>query len=178
MTAIGREGTVSLDDRLAEGWLQLSRVRRGNGDLDGAHAALERARELDPQNPLVLSGSGGPLATESRAGARIGIRRRTAAGRSAFTDESVWSSRTFELRLGRFAESERTIERIRSIDPKSVIYLFVPGILAISRGRSSRCHQTSGRLCEGRSCRFGLNPFAHRDALLRAWGCGRCEILE
>ena len=48
------EKALSLDDRLADGWLHLSRTRRANGDLDGARAALERARDLDPQNPLVL----------------------------------------------------------------------------------------------------------------------------
>jgi predicted Zn-dependent protease len=40
----------------------------------------------------------------------------------------------FELRLGRLAEMERTLERIRSIDPKSTSYLWGAYLLAISRG--------------------------------------------
>jgi tetratricopeptide (TPR) repeat protein len=39
-----------------------------------------------------------------------------------------------DLRLGRFAEMERTLERSRSIDPKSVPYLWGASVLAISRG--------------------------------------------
>jgi tetratricopeptide (TPR) repeat protein len=39
-----------------------------------------------------------------------------------------------DLRLGRFAEMERTLERLRSIDPKSVSYLWESYLLAISRG--------------------------------------------
>jgi TolB-like protein/cytochrome c-type biogenesis protein CcmH/NrfG len=127
------EKAVSLDDRLAEGWLQLSLVRRGNGDLDGARAALERARDLDPQNPLVLD-------------ALLHKWRRSHEPERAlvYADEllrvdplspmHLYSIAFLEMRLGRFAEAERTLERIRSIDPKSVSYLWGAWILAISRG--------------------------------------------
>jgi tetratricopeptide (TPR) repeat protein len=47
---------------------------------------------------------------------------------------SLYHIMNTELRLGRFAEAERTLERIRSIDPKSVSYLWGAWELAISRG--------------------------------------------
>jgi TolB-like protein/cytochrome c-type biogenesis protein CcmH/NrfG len=127
------EKALSLDDRLAEAWLQLSRVRRGNGDLDGAHAALEKARELDPQNPFVLLAlvSNWQRSHEPERGL-------------VYADEllrvdplsplSLYIIVTTELRLGRFAEAKRTIGRIRSIDPKSVIYLLCAWELAIIQG--------------------------------------------
>ena len=127
------EKALSLDDRLADGWLMLSKARRANGDLDGARAAQQRARDLDPQNPLVL------LAL------MIDWRRSHEPERGLlYADEllrvdplSSWnllSIAGFELRLGRFAEAERTLDRIRSIDPKSASYLWGAYLLAISRG--------------------------------------------
>jgi TolB-like protein/cytochrome c-type biogenesis protein CcmH/NrfG len=127
------EKALSLDDRLADGWLHLSNTRRANGDLDGARAALERARELDPRNPLVL------LELTSNW-----YRSHEPERGLVYADELLrvdplspgflFSIAFFELRLGRFAETERTLERIRSIDPKGVIYLWGASILAISRG--------------------------------------------
>jgi tetratricopeptide (TPR) repeat protein len=127
------EQALSLDDRLADGWLMLSKVRRANGDLDGARAAQQRARDLDPQNPLVLEAlmSDWHRSHEPERGL-------------LYADEllrvdplSPWnllSIAGFELRLGRFAEAERTLDRIRSIDPKSASYLWGAYLLAISRG--------------------------------------------
>jgi TolB-like protein/cytochrome c-type biogenesis protein CcmH/NrfG len=127
------EKALSLDDRLAEGWLQLSRARRANRDLDGARAAQERARELDPHNPLVLfdlvdywQPSHEPERGLVYADELLRV--------DPLSPLNLYAIADFELRLGRFAEMERTLERIRSIDPKSVIYLWNASILAISRG--------------------------------------------
>jgi tetratricopeptide (TPR) repeat protein len=127
------EQALSLDDRLAEGWQHLSAARRGNGDLKGAREAQERARELDPRNPVVLTG----LMLQS-------YRSQEPERGLVYADELLrldpfspgnlfWIAR-LELRVGHFAEMERTIERIRSIDPKSNIYLWLSWKLAISRG--------------------------------------------
>jgi TolB-like protein/cytochrome c-type biogenesis protein CcmH/NrfG len=127
------EKALSLDDRLADGWLLLSKARRANGDLDGARAAQQRARDLDPQNPLVL------LALMSNW-----YRSHEPERGLVYADEllrvdplsplNLLSIAEFELRLGRLAEMERTLERIRSIDPKSSSYLWAAYLLAISRG--------------------------------------------
>ncbi|MEE9253935.1 MAG: tetratricopeptide repeat protein [Pseudomonadales bacterium] len=127
------EKALSFDDRLAEGWLQLSKARRANGDLDGARAALERARELDPRNPLVLSN----LMLKWQV-SREPERGLTYADELLRVDPlsplHLHYIALFELRLGRFAEAERTLDRIRSIDPKSIPYLWGAWVLAISRG--------------------------------------------
>jgi tetratricopeptide (TPR) repeat protein len=127
------EKALSLDDQLAEGWAHLSTARRGNGDLRGARAAQERALELDPSNPLVLRGqmNDWKLSHEPERGL-------------AYADEllrvdplsplNLYDIALFELRLGRFAEMERTLDRIRSIDPTNANYLWGAWILAISRG--------------------------------------------
>ena len=127
------EKALSLDDRLADGWLLLSIARRKNGDLKGARAARERALELDPRNPLVLRHmmEHWSLSHEPERGL-------------VYADEllrvdplsplNLLIIAYLDLRLGRFAEMERTLERSRSIDPKSVIYLWGASILAISRG--------------------------------------------
>jgi TolB-like protein/Tfp pilus assembly protein PilF len=127
------EKAVSLDDRLAEGWHQLSRVRWGNGDLDGARAALERARDLDPQNPLVLNTlvSIWRMSHEPERGL---IYADELLRVDPLSPMHLYSIATLEMRLGRFAEAERTLGRIRSIDPKSASYLWGAWILAISQG--------------------------------------------
>jgi tetratricopeptide (TPR) repeat protein len=127
------EKALSLDDRLAEAWINLSRVRRRNGDLDGARAAQQRARGMDPQNPLVLSAlvSNWNRSHEPERGLVYADELLRVDPLSPLNLVKIG---LFELRLGRFAEAERTLERIRSIDPKSVSYLWGAYVLAISRG--------------------------------------------
>jgi len=127
------EKAISLDDRLAEGWLHLSKTRRANGDLDGARIAQERARDLDPHNPLVLSALmyNWLRSHEPERGLVYADELRRVDPLSPLHLHGIAH---LELRLGRFAEMERTLERIRSIDPKSTAYLFGAYILAISRG--------------------------------------------
>jgi len=124
---------LSLDDRLAEGWLQLSNVRRLNGDPEGEREARERARELDPQNPRVLS-----------ALLRHWYRSHEPQRGLAYADEllrvdplsplSLYDIAMLELRLGRFAEAKITLDRMHSIDPMSASYLWAAWELAVSRG--------------------------------------------
>jgi Tfp pilus assembly protein PilF len=127
------EQALSLDDRLAEAWVHLSDARRANGDLKGAREALERARELDPQNPLVLlalvlnwRGSHEPERGLVYADELLRV--------DPLSPLNLFWIAHFDLRLGRIAEMERTLERIRSIAPKSVSYLWVAYVLAIIRG--------------------------------------------
>jgi len=127
------ERALSLDDRLAEAWQLLAVVHFADGDLEGAHAAEERALELDPQNPLVLRGAifrwwwsheperGLPYAEEWIRLDPLFIEAHRAIA-------------LLYLRLGRFEDLERTIARMRSIDPRSINYVWTAWDLASSRG--------------------------------------------
>jgi TolB-like protein/cytochrome c-type biogenesis protein CcmH/NrfG len=127
------EQALVLDDQLAEGWVHLSSARRENGDLRGARAAQEKALKFDPRNPLVLRGmmerwlwSHEPERGLAYADELLRVDPLSPLNllRIAFLD----------LRLDRFAEMERTLERIRSIDPKNGSYLWGAWVLAMSRG--------------------------------------------
>jgi TolB-like protein len=127
------EQSLVLDDQLAEGWVLLSRARRGKGDLEGARTAQQRALELDPRNPLVLRGQMDHWSRSHEPERGL-----------VFADEllrvdplsplNLFSIAGFQLRLGRLDEMERTLDRIRSIDPKSTSYLWGAWNLAIVRG--------------------------------------------
>jgi TolB-like protein/Tfp pilus assembly protein PilF len=127
------EKALSLDDRLAEARVLLSAVRRANGDLDGARAALERARNLDPQNPRVLL-----ELVWNRDQSHEPERGLVYADELLQVDPlsplNLHFIGLYKLRLGRFGEMERILERIHSIDPKGVIYLWGASVLAASRG--------------------------------------------
>jgi len=127
------EQALELDDQLAEGWVHLSRARWANGDLEGARAAQQRALEIDPRNPRVLSLMMGHWSRSHEPERGL-----------AYADEllrvdplspvNLFFIALFEGRLGRFDKMERTLDRIRSIDPKSTSYLWGSWTLAISRG--------------------------------------------
>jgi tetratricopeptide (TPR) repeat protein len=127
------EKALSLDDRLADGWILLSTARWTNRDLDGARAAEQRARDLDPQNPLVLLALMGNWSS-SHEPERGLVYADELLRVDPLSPLNLMSIAAFELRLGRFVEMERTLERIRSIDPKSVSYLWGAYLLAVSRG--------------------------------------------
>jgi TolB-like protein len=127
------EQALALDDQLAEAWVHLSRARRASADIEPARAARERAFELDPRNPLVLRTM---MAHWSRSHEpERGL---------AYADEllrvdplsplNLLYIALFEQRLGRSDEMERTLDRIRSIDPKSTSYLWGSWTLTASRG--------------------------------------------
>jgi TolB-like protein/Tfp pilus assembly protein PilF len=127
------EKALVLDDQLAEGWIHLSRARMASGDIEGARAAQQRALELDPRNPLVLrrmmdhwSRSHEPERGLAYADELLRV--------DPLSPVNLFFIAYFEGRLGRFGEMERTLDRIRSIDPKNTSYLWGSWMLAISRG--------------------------------------------
>ena len=127
------EKALVLDDQLAEGWVHLARARRLNGNLEGARAAQQRALDLDPRNPLVLrrmmdrwSRSHEPERGLAYADELLRV--------DPLSPVNLFFIAYFEGRLGRFGEMERTLDRIRSIDPKNTSYLWGSWMLAISRG--------------------------------------------
>jgi TolB-like protein/Tfp pilus assembly protein PilF len=127
------EQALELDDQLAEGWVHLSRARRANGDFEGASAARQRALELDPRNPRVLrlmmdhwSRSHEPERGLAYADELLRV--------DPLSPVNLFFIALFEGRLGRFDEMEKTLDRIRSIDPKSTSYLWGAYLLAVSRG--------------------------------------------
>ncbi len=127
------ERALVLDDQLAEGWAHLSRARWLDGDIEGARAAQQRALEIDPRNPLVLrrvldhwSRSHEPERGLAYADELLRV--------DPLSPVNLFFIALFEGRLGRFGEMERTLDRIRSIDPKSTSYLWGSWTLAISRG--------------------------------------------
>ncbi len=127
------EQALTLDDRLAEAWQHRANVRQANGDLEGARAAGERALELDPQNPLVLRRQIFRWAwthEPERALTYVDELLRV----DPLSLEGLFPIGILYLRLGRFDDMERTIERMRSIDPQSTQYLWDAWLLAISRG--------------------------------------------
>ncbi len=127
------EQALVLDDQLAEGWVHLARARWLNGNLEGARAAQQRALALDPRNPFVLRQMVGHWNRSHEPERGL-----------AYADEllrvdplspvNLLYIAMFEGRLGRFGEMERTLDRARSIDPKSASYLWGAWMLAISRG--------------------------------------------
>jgi tetratricopeptide (TPR) repeat protein len=127
------EQALSLDDQLAEAWRYLVNVRGANGDLEGAQAAGERALELDPQNPVVLRRQifrwGWTHEPERALAYADELLRVDPLSPQAY----VWVGFVYE-RLGRFDEMERTLDRIRSIDPQNISYFWGSSRLAISRG--------------------------------------------
>jgi tetratricopeptide (TPR) repeat protein len=127
------EQALTLDDRLAEAWQHRANARQANGDLEGARAAGERALELDPQNPLVLRRQIFRWAwthEPERALTYVDELLRV----DPLSLEGLFPIAILYLRLGRFDDMERTIERMRSIDPQSTRYLWGAWLLAISRG--------------------------------------------
>lgn len=49
---------IDLDERSADGWVNLARARRARGDLDGASAAFSRAAHIAPGSPDAWLGLG------------------------------------------------------------------------------------------------------------------------
>ena len=127
------EQALSLDDGLAEAWQHLAYVRTVSGDLEGVRVAEGRAMELDPQNPVVLAAqlvrwllSHEPERALVYADELLRI--------DPLSPSSLWGIAILYLRLDRFDDSERTLERIRSIDPQHNTYLWGSSSLAVSRG--------------------------------------------
>ncbi|MCH8891724.1 MAG: hypothetical protein IH827_11710, partial [Myxococcales bacterium] len=127
------ERALSLDDRLAEAWQLLAYVRLADDDLDLARAAEERALELDPQNSLVLM----------RQIIRWLWTHEPERG-LLYADQLLrvdplslqglrWIAFLY-ARLGRFDDMERTIEHMRSIDPRNLYSNVVAWALATHRG--------------------------------------------
>jgi tetratricopeptide (TPR) repeat protein len=127
------ERALSLDDKQAEAWQHLAFVRRANDDLDGARAAEERALKLDPQNPLVLMNqiwhwerSHEPERALVYADKLFRVDPLSPLGLYMIAQLSAW--------LGRFDDAQRMFERIRSLNPQSLDYLYGASGLASSRG--------------------------------------------
>ena len=127
------EQALSLDRNLAEAWETLAYTRSVQGDLDGARMAGERALELDPQNPVVLTSQ--ILRWVWSHEPERGL---------VYADEllrvdplSLKSLRVIASqyrRLGRRDDAVRMFERMRSIDPKNTWYLWGGFFFANSRG--------------------------------------------
>jgi len=127
------EQALSLDGDLAEAWQHLAYVRQANGDHEGARAAEARALELDPQNPLVLMNqirrwerSHEPERALVHADRLLRVDPLSPPGLAVIARLSA--------RLGRFDDAQRMLERIRSLNPQSLDYLWNASFLASSRG--------------------------------------------
>jgi TolB-like protein/Tfp pilus assembly protein PilF len=127
------ERALSLDDKQAEAWQHLAFVRRANDDLDGARAAEERALKLDPQNPLVLINqirhwerNHEPERALVYADELLRVDPLSPLGLYLNAELSAW--------LGRFDDAQRMFERIRSLNPQGLDYLWGASGLASSRG--------------------------------------------
>ena len=82
------EQALSLDRNLAEAWESLASVRWAQGDLEGAQAARDRAFELDPQHPQVLTGQIYRWLYSHEPERGSGIRRRTPSSRPLVASQS------------------------------------------------------------------------------------------
>jgi TolB-like protein len=127
------EQALSLDRDLAEAWESLASVRWAQGDLEGAQAARDRAFELDPQHPQVLTGqilrwfySHEP--ERGRVFAEELLRVDPLSPLNLMLMSWVYS------RLGLWDDADRMMERIRSIDPHNIYYLFIAAWMADVRG--------------------------------------------
>ena len=127
------EQALSLDGDLAEAWQHLAYVRQTNGDHEGARAAEARALKLDPQNPLVLMNqiwrwerSHEPERALIHADRLLRVDPLSPPGLAVIARLSA--------RLGRFDDAQRMLERIRSLNPQSLDYLWNASFLASSRG--------------------------------------------
>ena len=127
------EQSLSLDDKQAEAWQRLAYVRLAGRDLEGARAAEERALELDPQNPVILRSQirwwGWTHEPE-----RALVYAHELLGVDPLSPPAYFETALLYERLGRFDDSERMLERIRSIDPQHNVYLWGASSLASSRG--------------------------------------------
>ena len=127
------EQALSLDSDLAEAWEFLAYARGVQGDLEGARMAEDRARELDPQNPVVLTRqilrwvwSHEPERGLVYADELLRVDPLSPKGLRVIASQF--------RRLGRREDVERMFERMRSIDPKNTWYLWGAVFLASSRG--------------------------------------------
>jgi TolB-like protein len=128
------EQAISLDDGLAEAWVNLAYARLSkNGDPRGVREARERALELDPQNPVVLRDqlfgwvwSHEPERALVYADELIRI--------DPLSLDNLGSVAWLYWRLGRLSDMEMMLERMRSLDPQSQSYLWRAWNLAYSRG--------------------------------------------
>jgi adenylate cyclase len=126
------EQAISLDDGLAEAWMNLAYARL-NGDHRGVREARERALELDPQNPVVLQDQlfGWAWSHEPE---RALVYADELLRIDPLSLGNLGSVAWLYLRLGRFADTEMMLEHMRSIDPQSQDYLWGAWNLAYSRG--------------------------------------------
>jgi TolB-like protein/cytochrome c-type biogenesis protein CcmH/NrfG len=127
------EQALSLDSDLAEAWQYLAYVRQTNGDLEGARAAEKNALALDPQNPVVLLGQIRRL-WWTHESERALVYADELLRVDPLSPEALLRTGSLYAHLGRFDDSERMFERIRSIDPQNNAYFWGASNLASSRG--------------------------------------------
>ncbi len=128
------EQAISLDDGLAEAWMNLAYARLSkNGDHKGVREARERALELDPQNPVVLRDQLFPWLW-SHEPERALVYADELLRIDPLSLDSLLLISILYLHLGRFADVEMMLEHMRSIDPQSQHYLWGASCLAYSRG--------------------------------------------
>jgi TolB-like protein len=127
------EHAISLDDRLAEAWVDLAFARRHDGDHEGAREARERALGLDPQNSVVLRDQL-LRCIWSREPERALVYADELLRVDPLSMESLFSISMVYLRLGRFADMGMMLEHMRSINPQSIYNVQIADFLASSRG--------------------------------------------
>jgi TolB-like protein/Tfp pilus assembly protein PilF len=127
------EQALSLDDGLAEAWLALAFIRKVQGDLEGAGTAGERARELEPQHPVVLIDqiirwlwSHEPERGLVYAEELLRVDPLSLQGLRCIA--------SLYRRLDRRDDAKRMFERMRSIDPHNTWYLWGAFYFASGRG--------------------------------------------
>jgi TolB-like protein len=127
------EQALSLDGDLAEAWQSLAYLRQANGDLQGARAAAKKALGIDPQNPLVLIGqirhwqwTHEPERSLVYVDALLRV--------DPLSPVSLVTVARLFARLGQFDDAQRMLERIRSLNPQSLDYLWYASFLAAGRG--------------------------------------------
>jgi tetratricopeptide (TPR) repeat protein len=128
------EQAISLDDGLAEAWVNLAYARLNKkGDYKGVREARERALELDPQNPVVLKDQLNRWRWSHEPERALVYADGLLRVDPLSMDSLYWISILY-LRLGRLADVEIMLEHMRSIDPQNYSPVIIAEVLASSRG--------------------------------------------
>ena len=128
------ERALQLDPTLAEAHLRLANYRSAVGDPAAAAKHVQRATELEPRNPLVLSFAAGEAANAGRLADAVALQRR-AVEADPLSAVVRFNLASMLYVAGRFDEAEAELRRLRELAPAMPGVDAMLGLVLVQQGR-------------------------------------------